>query len=409
MKAPVPRFWPALSAWFFLIALTSAAVPATPPYFFADFEADAHWSLGPLPVEDSALRLMQGKAEIAAAPETQSQQVLALGPSSNYPAVFFDASPFASSSVVFCEILAKPFAMEETSDEEFLDFDGAVVGCFRVGSQGEIRGLYAKSPQENVWISTGLRFDLGADGLPSKWLRITIRLDRGSHTWSVAINGVPAIAALRTVSLRAASTLPLWLYGDPKHLTFFDDLLISATAPDELEKLLSLPARTLAATPQRPGQQLVTQTKPTPELRRAQASMTKLDRPAPSTPSLTLRGWHLGLDTGRQKIEKPMPLHEAKSDPAIIAYAPGYDDEGRPLPAVITITADAELRPGVDLSRLRWQVAELKGWPDKIGEIAGHGDFRTGLVQRFTLTPEWARRATRVAVWMEAASAVNAP
>ena len=63
----------------------------------------------------------------------------------------------------------------------------------------------------------------------------------------------------------------------------------------------------------------------------------------------------------------------------------------------------------MDLSRLRWQVAELKGWPDKIGEIAGHGDFRTGLVQRFTLTPEWARRATRVAVWMEAASAANAP
>ncbi len=257
--------------------------------------------------------------------------------------------------------------------------------------------------------STGLRFDLGADGLPAKWLRITIRLDRGSHTWSVAINGVPAVAAMRTVSLRVVSPLPLWLYGDAKHATFFDDLLISATAPDELEKLLSLPVRMMAATPQRPGQQLVTQTKPTPELRRAQASMAKLDRPAPSTPSLTLRGWHLGLDTGRQKIETPMPLHESKSDPGIIAYAPGYDDEGRPLPAVITITADAELRPGVDLSRLRWQVAELKGWPDKIGEIAGHGDFRTGLVQSFTLKPEWARRATRVAVWMEAAAAANAP
>ncbi len=378
-----------------------ASARATPPYFFADFERESGWAVGALPEQKSAVRALQGRVMIAPQEDESSRQVLQLGPSPDYPVAYLDAAPFAANGVVFCEILARPFAVEESRDEEFLDFAGAILGFFRVGTQGEVRGLYAKSPQENLWISTGLRFDLGPDGLPTRWLRIVIRLDRLSRTWSVTINGVPAVAALRTVSLPAESPLPLWLYGAARHETFFDDLLLSATAPDELEKLLSLTARTGTAPPQHPGQQLVTQAKPTAEIRRSPAVVAKAAAPAAQAAALTLRGWHLGLDTGRQKIEKPLPLDPSKNEPGIVAYAPGYDDEGRPLPAVITITADAELRPGVDLSRLRWQVAELKGWPDKIGEIAGQGDFRSGLVQTFTLTPEWARRATRVVVWVQ--------
>jgi len=387
------------------ILLLAVLIPwvavAQPDYFFADFEAENGWALGPLPEKESAVRPLQGKVEISAEPEEVSRQVLRLGPGENFPVAYVDAARFAAQRVVYCEVLAKPYAVDENRDEEFLDFGGAILGFFRVGQQGEVRGLYAKSPQENVWISTGLRFDLGPDGLPTRWLRIAIRLDRVAGTWSVTINDVPAVAALRTVSLPADSPLPLWLYGDAAHPTFFDDLLISPTAPEELEKLLALPARPATFDPQRPGQQIVTHSKPTPELRRVQESAAKPENLPVRQSPLALRGWHLSLDTGRQKIDKPLPLADRKNDAGIIAYAPGYDDEGRPLPLVITITADAELRPGVDLSRLRWQVAELKGWPDKIGEIAGQGDFRNGLVQTFTLTPEWARRATRVMVWVK--------
>lgn len=383
-----------------LVGGTSAPA-AEPSYFFSNFEAESGWVPGPVPAEESAVRALQGKVEILEEVDGASRQVLQLGSSPEFPVAYVDAAPFAAHAVVYCEVLARPFAVDEKRDEEFLDFGGAILGFFRVGAQGEIRGLYAKSPQENVWISTGLRFDLGPDGLPRQWLRIAVRLDRLSRTWSVTVNDVPAVAALRTVSLPARSPLPLWLFGDAEHASFFDDLLISATAPAELERLLILPARPMTFAPQRPGQQLVTQTKPTPELRRAQTPVTKPGAPAAESSVLKLRGWHLGLDTGRQKIEKPLPSDDRKNEPSIIPYAPGYDDEGRPLPLVITITADAELRPGLDLSRLRWRVSELKGWPDKIGEIAGQGDFRTGLVQTFTLTPEWARRGTQVAVWVE--------
>jgi hypothetical protein len=387
------------------ILLLAVLVPwvtvAQPGYFFSDFEAEGGWTLGPLPERESAVQALQGDVEIFAETDGASRQVLRLGPSEDYAVAYVDAAPFAAQPVVFCEVLARPFAVEANRDEEFIDLGGAILGFFRVGQQGEVRGLYAKSPQENVWISTGLRFDLGPDGLPTHWLRITIRLDRIARTWSVSINDVPAVVALRTVSLPADSPLPLWLYGDVGHSTFFDDLLISTIAPNELEKLLALPARPAIFPPRRPGQQIVTQSKPTQELRRAQDSAAKPGRLAAQPSALSLRGWHLSLDTGRQKIDRSLPLDERRNEPGIVAYAPGYDDEGRPLPAVITITADTELRPGLDLSRLRWEVAELKGWPDKVGEIAGRGDFRSGLVQNFTLTPEWARRATRIAVWVQ--------
>lgn len=377
-----------------LLALGAhAAADVATTYFFADFEAATGWAIGPLPERNSSVRAMQGKAQIVEMEEGASRQVLALDPSAKYAAVQVDAAPFAGSKVVFCEVLARPAVVDEQRDEEFLDFGGAILGCFRVGQQGEIRGLYAKSPQENVWISTGIRFDLGPDGRPAKWLRISIRSDLVSRTWSVTINGTPAVVALRTVALNGESALPLWLYGSAESVSEFDDVLISTTVPEELEKILARPVRAGVFEAARPGRQLVTQEKPTAELRRTQPAINAPKSSGSETSPLTILGWHLTLDTGRQKIEKP--LYETKNAPGIIAYAPASDDDGRPLPQTLTITADAVLKPGTDLSRLRWRVAELKGYPDKIGEIAGQGDFRSGLVQTFKFTPEWARKATQ--------------
>jgi hypothetical protein len=66
----------------------------------------------------------------------------------------------------------------------------------------------------------------------------------------------------------------------------------------------------------------------------------------------------------------------------------------------IRIVAAAALKPGVDLSKLRWQLAEMLGWPDKLGRILQSGDFRTGLVQEVISPPEDARKATQVSIFV---------
>ena len=107
------------------------------------------------------------------------------------------------------------------------------------------------------------------------------------------------------------------------------------------------------------------------------------------------------METGGRTYERPEPDPKAEPNaPRIIPYAPGYDDNGKPMPLKIRITADAELKPGVDLSKLRWQVAEWIGWPDKLGKVLQSGDFRTGLVQEVVSPPEGARKATSVGVWV---------
>ena len=207
------------------------------------------------------------------------------------------------------------------------------------------------------------------------------------------------LAGLRSVTLPGNDRLPFWFFGDATRPLRLDGVFLSSVAPEVMEKLQAARAERIARRQANAGKilhpQIVTRVQPANELR-------KVIQTAPSPPQMPqLRGWKLTLETGGRTYESPKP--DAKADPnapGIIAYAPGYDDDGKPLPLKMRITADAELKPGVDLAKLRWQVAELLGWPDKLGKVLQSGDFRTGLVQEVVSPPADARKATSVGVWV---------
>ena len=383
-----------------LLAATSLPA-ALPAYYFADFEADGGWKLGAVSSTKAAVQLVQGAAEIAAVPEKDSQQVLALGPSTPFAAVFVDTLAVGKAPVVFCELLAKPASINEASDAEFFDFGGAVLGFFRVGNHGELRALYDRAKEESVWISTGARFELAKDGSPVDWLQILVRLDRRTGRWDLRVNSVALVNGLQALKGEAAG-LPFWLYGQETEASRFDDVLFTTVEPANLEKLLALDrarkveSRSLATLREAP--KVVTQTKPSTELRNAQPMIQKAEREL-TVP--VLRGWDETLQIGATTY-KPGPEVEINGrKTSLLVYAPGYDDEGKPLAGVITITADAELRPGTDLSRIRWLMAEVKKWPDELAEIFAAGNFRTGLVQTIHVPGEWTRKATMNSVWVQ--------
>lgn len=242
---------------------------ALPPYFFADFERGA-WTTGSLPRENASVRLVQGKAEIVPLDEAESQQFLELGPSTPFPAVRVDATPIAGGKVVFCEVLARPFAVDEEADEEFFDFGGAVLGFFRVENRGEVRALFGRTKEESVWISTGVQFELDAEGISAHWLRLGVRLDQTTGRWAVRINGVEGLSGLRVVPAPENGGLALWLYAHATHACRFDDLLLSTVEAGHLEKMFAWQERRRAQPTQEPGvagPKTVTQAKPTAELR----------------------------------------------------------------------------------------------------------------------------------------------
>lgn len=389
--------------WVFVVTLVvilspEAAKAALPPHYFTDFESGGGWSEEPLPPEKSPLRLVQGNAAIVALAEENSSQALELGPSNPFTAVFVDTLPLAKSQVAFCEILARPAAVNDDLDAEFFDFGGSVLGFFRVGDKGELRVLSSRSPDESVWISTGMRFAVDDDGTAADWLQIMVRLDRRTERWDLIINGTPALSGLRAVHGKAAG-LALWLYGQKTQVCRFDNLLLSVVEPDHLEKMLAVRRARVDTQRSRinaPGPKTVKQSKLTATLRNAQPVIQKAERQL-ITP--VLRGLEAVLQIGNQTYNTAEVTIEGRKT-SLAIYSTSYDDNGNPLPGVFTITADAELKPGTDLSSIRWIMAELKGGPDGLGEVLAAGDFSTGLVQTITIPGEWTKKATRASVWV---------
>jgi len=392
----------ALVGWIMVFtSICDTGNAALPSYSFTDFEADSGWSIGPFPSDNHSFRLLQGSASIVGLVEQDSRQALQLGPSNPYPVLFVDASAASKSVISYCELLARPFALDESTNQEFLNFGGAVIGFFREGNYGEVQALFANSPTDSVWISTGRRFDLDGSGLAAQWLRITIKLDRSTGRWDLRINGVKVLSGLEAVPEESAG-LALWLDGDVSHPYYFDDILLSVEDPDRLQRMAALEnerafrARLLAAG--HPAGKFVVQNKRNEDLRQLQPAVVSISRKLMAP---VLRDWSAVFRNGSTVLKTGHPVRIEGRDATPIFYSPQYDANGRPLPANLTMIADAELKPGTDLSKLRWIVAEMVKWPDQLGEVVASGDFSTGLVQEVTIPPNWVLKATLAYVWVD--------
>ena len=278
------------------------------------------------------------------------------------------------------------------------DFAGAAIGFFRVGAEGELRVLHGRKGKEALWVSTGVRVPLDPAGLAADWLRINVRLSRSSGRWALAVNGERVLGGLQIVELPRNELLPLYLFGHEDVACRFDNLLISAIEPDMLEKLLA--ARTARAA--RAG---AAPSRSDPTVLAPKASST-LRQPRGAEPTALddapqLKGWQVTMSVGDREYRGAADRFDQPSDaPKIIAFAPGSDEAGNPLPQRITITADAELRPGLNLRKLRWAHKELLSL-EKYGVTIFEGDFAAGLVQEVTVPPEWSRKATAVLIHVQ--------
>jgi hypothetical protein len=374
---------------------------AAPSYTFIDFEAASGWKVGPFPANSKSAKLVQGDASIVSIPEQDSQQALQLGPSRPYPALFVNAAAVSKSVTVYGEVLAKPFAVDASSGGEFFDFGGAVLGFFKQDNQGEIEALSATSDTASAWISTGTRFDLDESGLPTQWIRVTVMLDRNTGRWDLQIDGVPVLAGLRAIP-GAAAGLALWLYGDEWHPSYFDDVLLSADDPNHLERTVILQnerkriAQLRAAGTLAP--QIVIQTEQDSQLRQAQPQIAK---EAQKLSAPVLREWHEIFQNGDQTLKMSPGVKAGNIMISLTAYSPRYDNNGKLMPETLTIVADAELKPGTDIHKLRWIVAEMTKWPNELGDVMATGDFSTGLVQNVPISEKWVEKVKFTYVWID--------
>jgi hypothetical protein len=353
----------------------------SPTYIGIDFEPTSGWAPGALPPGGSMLRLLQGKASVIEQAEEGSKQMLEIAPSDPFGAVYVDLGPFAQERVLFCEVLAQPFAVSEDADYEFFEVGGAVLGFFRTGNRGEVRALYAREGRGSVWISTGVQFELNEEGLAKEWLHLAIVLERSTGRWDLAINGVARLSGLHGVVTLPELPFPLWMYGDADHPCRFDDLLISAVPRAELTRDLALAAderlRQISRSAGIAAPKKVTQAKQEENLRQRSPALRKIAGPAPK-----LRGIDATLQIGDQTYHTGAEFEMNGHPTKLLITRPG--ERG----GILTITADAQLEPGVDISRIRWRILKMGGGSGASGETVMQGTFETGLMQTCTIPPE---------------------
>lgn len=365
-------------------------------YLYVTFESPK-WVTGKIPTEGTALEPVQGLAEIAKESLPAPNQFLQLGPSVPFAAVLIDSSRIKTSPKVKCQIQARLQAVEQTNDAEFLDFGGAVLGFFKIDEHhGEIWALTSRDDKESLWLSTGMSLELNSQGAAKEWLLLNLDLDRKTGRWLLALNGKIVLQGLRLVETAQDVPLALWLYGQEAQTNQFDNLVVTDIPLEELGNLVNdkdgSPLFLRMENSPDPLSQSVTQQKNNSALRQAFLSHTSPARPAkPRT-----KGWDIKINTGQ--LEKSMHVNEETDtdDPSVISYHAELDDQGRPKPVAITITADAFLAPGIDLRRMRWRVVEVIGYPDKYGQEIASGDFHSGLVQHYTLAPEWTKKVIAI-------------
>ena len=384
-----PFFIVACAILGFLMPLAHPGEPiATPAYFYTGFEQTDGDILGSN--AESPIRILRGHAEIVTTPETSAQRCLELAPTHPFGTVCVDAISLAKRNLVYLEVLAKPCVADDASDGEFLNFGGAILGFFKVGDMGELRALVS-APKGNVWLATGVRFALAADTLPSDWIRIGIRFNRTTERWDISIDGTPILSGMKAIAPQQKSAFSLCLFGQSSHPSRFDDLILSAMEPGKLEKLITLQTlrklqKQAAATARAP--QIVSARKPELVLRNAQPPIPRAGKPI-------LRGWTVSIGSGKNKDEATSGLNGKMDDQPLLTP---WTEE--PIP--MTITADAALLPGTDLSQIRWKVTQMekvKGQPEKEIKVLAEGNFSTGLVQSCTLSVEDGFWATILISW----------
>ena len=126
-------------------------------YHFYNFEAP-RFDQCSLAGNPQGLSLVQGAARIAATPTTPgSTQHLVLDKQGPHSAVLLTGKRLAGDHRSHAEVWVRPQATLSQNGEEFIDFDGAVIGLFRRPDEAsaEFHAFHQITADTGCWLSTG--------------------------------------------------------------------------------------------------------------------------------------------------------------------------------------------------------------------------------------------------------------
>lgn len=368
------------------------------PYHFYNFEAP-RFDQGSLAGSPQGLSLVQGTARIAATPSTPgSTQYLVLDKHGPHSAVLLTGKRLAGDHRSHAEVWVRPQATLSQNGEEFMDFDGAVIGLFRRPDEAtaEFHAFHQISADTGCWLSTGRVIELNEQGAATQWHRLNIEHHWEAGTWSLKVDSAVGLTGLQRSGRIEPDRFECWLFGQEQGDCAFDDLLITPLAPDQLEAQ-ALAGQLLRRTPAEPSgrsqPRVATGKQPVPRRH------TALPKPAGQPAAPVEFDFHLKVVGGGRHIAEIDLKEKPEGQNRIALYSPGYDAAGQPLPLQVEIRCDALLGEGVVLADLHWAITEdgdaQNGEPRP---VLVQGDFSTGPTQLATVPSKWSNKALSIQV-----------
>ena len=204
------------------------AVLATLPYR-ADFEAAEGYAVGPLGGQ-LGWSVTAGSAVVDGEGAFSGARSVALLPGTA-PAVIGQKFAPAGSDIVFVDFFAQPAADADVNAAATFEVGGARLAVAKNTDGGEIRVWNGDGAGGGQWQGTGAAVPLAADGRARNWIRLTVRLDFGRHTWDLYADGVPAAVDLQFSDRTAGGLTRFGVRGHAAVATRLDDLYAAGENP----------------------------------------------------------------------------------------------------------------------------------------------------------------------------------
>lgn len=372
------------------------------PYHLIRFEENEGYQAGAFKGAGSGLQLLQGDARIVREEGDEAGQCLETVAGSPYASIHFHGERVSRNDKTYYEVWVRPSASPLAKSEEFMDFDGAVLGFFADGPDrpATFHAYHALPEHAGYWVSTGVSAAVGPAGMTQEWIRIGICQNLATGTWELEIGGEVVLTEIRNTEAPRKDGIQLWLLGHETGANRFDDLLVSPVEPDSLRlgETKHLPQDRSARNGHngnldRNGERKVGRKQGDEDRRRHDAGIPAgMAITAPKNLEFEMNIVGGGTQHGKfdSKDSDPNPQ-------SFLLYSPQYDDAGKPLPLKVRIQCDAELAEGVDLSKILWVVTEIAKKEDKGPQkIIAHGTFKTGFTQIAEIPSEWANKGTTI-------------
>jgi hypothetical protein len=207
----------------------SVMVPASLPYL-ADFEAAEGFAQGSL-AGQLGWRVSQGAANVTSEASYSGARSVVLPPGAPPADVAQTFAPLAGQDIIYVDFFAHPVADADLGAATTFDAEGSRFALVRSGANGQLHAFDGDGAKGGQWRPAAFSAPLSSVGQTLDWIRLTARLDFGSHAWDLYANGQMVAADLGFRDSGSMALTAFGVQGNAAAATRFDYLLVGPQNP----------------------------------------------------------------------------------------------------------------------------------------------------------------------------------